>query len=33
MSVQIMCKSSLNQKTERLMDIIENNRGGKNGPS
>ena len=29
MRVQIQYKSSLNQKTDRYMDRIENNRGGK----
>ena len=28
MSVQIQCKSSLNQKTERLIERLENNGGG-----
>ena len=29
MSVQIHCKSSLNLKTWRLIERLENNRGGK----
>ena len=33
MSVQKQCKSSLNQKTERKIEWLENNGGGgKNGP-
>ena len=31
MSVQIQCKSSLNQKTERLIERLENTRGGRMG--
>ena len=35
MSVQIQCKSRLNLKTERLIERLENNRGGggKTGPA
>ena len=29
MSVQIQCKSRLNLKTERKIERLENNRGGK----
>ena len=29
MSVQIQCKSRFNLKTERLIERLENNRGGK----
>ena len=29
MSVQIQCKSRLNLKTERYIEWLENNRGGK----
>ena len=30
MSVQIQCKSSLNQKTDRQIERLENKGGGKN---
>ena len=33
MSVLIQCKSRLNLKTERYIERLENNRGGKNGPA
>ena len=33
MSVLIQCKSSLNLKTERKIERLENNRGGKNWPA
>ena len=31
MSVQIQCKSSLNQKTDRQFERLENNGGGRMG--
>ena len=33
LSVQIQCKRSLNQKTDRKIERLENNKGGKNGPA
>ena len=33
MSVRIQCKRSINQKTDRLIERLDNNGGGKNGPA